>query len=70
MISVDSAVREQGLKSRMLLQVHDELVFEVAAGERETLERLVVEHMSQAAQLRVPLEVQVGFGKNWDDAAH
>jgi DNA polymerase-1 len=45
-------------------------VFEVAAGERETLERLVVEHMSQAAQLRVPLEVQVGFGKNWDDAAH
>ena len=70
MISVDNAMREQGLTSRMLLQVHDELVFEVAVGEREKLEKLVVEHMSQAAELRVPLEVQVGFGKNWDDAAH
>ena len=70
MISVDSAMREQGLQSRMLLQVHDELVFEVAVGERQALEKLVVEHMSHAAELRVPLDVQVGFGKNWDDAAH
>jgi DNA polymerase-1 len=70
MISVDTAMREHSLQSRMLLQVHDELVFEVAVGERQALETLVVEHMSRAAELRVPLDVQVGFGKNWDDAAH
>jgi len=54
----------------MLLQVHDELVFEVAPGEREALEALVVDKMSHAAELRVPLDVQIGFGANWDDAAH
>lgn len=70
MIDVDEAITRLGLASRMLLQVHDELVFEVAKGERETLENLVVEKMSSAASLSVPLEVQVGFGDNWDTAAH
>ena len=70
MLAVNSEISAQGLQSRMLLQVHDELVFEVAPGERESLEEVVVDKMSHAAQLRVPLDVQVGFGSNWDDAAH
>jgi DNA polymerase I len=59
-----------GLKSRMLLQVHDELVFEVAKGELETLRTLVVEKMSNVVKLSVPLEVQVGTGRSWDAAGH
>jgi len=70
MLHVQQAMGEQKLASRMLLQVHDELVFEVAPGERDALEALVVNKMSQAAELRVPLDVQVGFGGNWDAAAH
>jgi DNA polymerase-1 len=54
----------------MLLQVHDELVFEVAAGERDDLERLVREQMAGAAELAVPLDVSVGTGHSWHDAAH
>ena len=54
----------------MLLQVHDELVLEVAPGEREALETLVRREMAGAAELSVPLEVSVGFGRTWDDAAH
>jgi DNA polymerase-1 len=60
----------RGLRSRMLLQVHDELVFEVAPDEREELTALVRDRMGRAAQLRVPLEVQVGVGPDWDAAAH
>ena len=59
-----------GLNSRMLLQVHDELVFEVAKGELETLRALVVEKMSNVVKLSVPLEVQVGTGRSWDEAGH
>jgi DNA polymerase-1 len=59
-----------GLSSRMLLQVHDELVFEVAKGELETLRALVVEKMSNVVKLSVPLEVQVGTGRSWDEAGH
>nr|WP_232236384.1 DNA polymerase I [Nocardia sp. BMG51109] len=70
MINVQSAVREAGLRSRMLLQIHDELVFEVAAGEREALESLARDHMSRAIDLSVPLEVSVGVGRSWDAAAH
>jgi DNA polymerase-1 len=54
----------------MLLQVHDELVFEVAPGEQEALEVLVREQMGGAADLAVPLDVSVGFGRSWHDAAH
>lgn len=54
----------------MLLQVHDELVLEVAHGEREAVEKLVTEQMGSAAQLTVPLDVQVGVGSSWYDAGH
>ncbi|AGB23352.1 DNA polymerase I [Mycobacterium sp. JS623] len=70
MINVDKALKESGLKSRMLLQVHDELLFEVADGERADLEKLVREQMGNAYPLDVPLEVSVGFGRSWDSAAH
>jgi DNA polymerase-1 len=58
------------LQSRMLLQVHDELVFEVAPGELEVLRALVVDKMANVVKLSVPLEVQVGTGRSWDEAGH
>ena len=67
---VDDALQEAGLKSRMLLQVHDEIILEIWAGEATQVEKLVRENMSQAAQLSVPLDVNVGVGPNWQDAAH
>ena len=66
MIEVDKAIKEAGLSSRMLLQVHDELLFEVAPGEREQLEALVRDKMGGAYPLDVPLEVSVGYGRSWD----
>ncbi|MEU7985366.1 DNA polymerase I [Streptosporangium canum] len=70
MLNVQSAVKEAALGSRMLLQVHDELVFEVAPGELETLRELVTDRMNAAYSLRVPLEVSVGVGRTWEDAGH
>lgn len=70
MLGVEKALADEGLKSRMLLQVHDELVFEVADGEREPLEKLVRHQMGHAVELRVPLDVGVGVGLSWRDAAH
>lgn len=70
MTSIDTKMQELGLKSRMLLQVHDELVFEVAKGELETLKELVTERMGNVVELSVPLEVQIGIGKSWDQAGH
>jgi DNA polymerase-1 len=70
MIEVDAALTAAGLASRMLLQVHDELLFEVADGEREQLEALVRDKMGGAYPLDVPLEVSVGYGRSWDTAAH
>jgi DNA polymerase-1 len=70
MLNVDRAIGEAGLASRMLLQVHDELVFEVAPGEREALDALVREQMGAAAELTVPLDVSVGTGHSWHEAAH
>jgi DNA polymerase I len=70
MLGVAQALRIQGLRSRMLLQVHDELVLEVAEGERATLEALVRREMASAYALDVPLEVSVGAGHSWNDAAH
>lgn len=70
MLGIDSDIRERGLGSRMLLQVHDELVFEVAPGEVDELTTVVRDRMSGAAELSVPLDVQVGAGANWDEAAH
>ncbi|WP_209706742.1 DNA polymerase I [Leucobacter exalbidus] len=70
MIAVERRMREADLTSRMLLQIHDELMFEVAAGEWDVLEAIVREEMAGAADLAVPLEVQVGQGANWNAAAH
>ncbi len=70
MIGVDEALREAKLTSRMLLQVHDELLFEVADGEREQVEALVRDKMGSAYPLDVPMEVSVGYGRSWDTAAH
>jgi DNA polymerase I len=70
MLNVDDALVASSLRSRMLLQVHDELVFEVAPGEAEELERLVREQMADAADLTVPLDVSVGTGSSWHEAAH
>lgn len=70
MINIAGDLAREHLASRMLMQVHDELVFEVAAGEEEALTRIVRDRMGSAADLRVPLSVQVGVGANWDQAAH
>jgi DNA polymerase-1 len=70
MLHIDAALREAGLRSRMLLQVHDELVFEVAPGERAALEELVRREMGGAYPLAVPLEVTVGVGADWNSAGH
>ncbi|WP_106818511.1 DNA polymerase I [Janibacter massiliensis] len=70
MLHTDAALRGEGLRSRILLQVHDELVLEVAPGERERVEAVVRERMGGALELRVPLDVSVGAGRSWHDAAH
>ncbi|EIE99787.1 DNA polymerase I [Saccharomonospora glauca] len=70
MLGVHRALTDAGLRSRVLLQVHDELVLEVAEGERQEVERLVRREMGSAYELSVPLEVSVGFGRSWNDAAH
>ena len=70
MLRTEQALRDQGLASRMLLQVHDELVLEVAPGEQEQVEALVREQMGAAADLSVPLDVSVGVGRTWHEAAH
>ena len=70
MLGVDRALQAKGLASRLLLQVHDELVLDVASGEREVVERLVRHEMGAAYPLRVPLDVSVGVGRNWHEAGH
>ena len=70
MLDLQDGIAAAGLRSRMLLQVHDELVLEVATGEGEQLEALVRQHMGAAADLLVPLDVSVGTGRSWHEAAH
>jgi DNA polymerase I len=70
MLGVARALRAEELRSRMLLQVHDELVLEIAEGERPAVETLVRREMGAAFTLDVPLEISVGVGHSWDDAAH
>ncbi len=67
MIRIDAALQERGLKSRMTLQVHDELVFEVPESEVETMQSLVREQMERVYALAVPLLVEMGVGPNWRD---
>ncbi|WKL00966.1 DNA polymerase I [Paenibacillus amylolyticus] len=68
MVQMDEALRERKLKSRMLLQVHDELVFEVPADELELMKELVPSVMEKALELSVPLKAEVSFGDNWYEA--
>lgn len=70
MLAVESEIRRAGLRSRMILQVHDELILEVAPSEREDLEDIVRKAMGSAFQLDVALEVNVGVGPSWESAAH
>jgi DNA polymerase-1 len=70
MLNVHRALAEAKLRSRVILQVHDELVLEVAEGEHAEAEALVRREMGAAYQLAVPLEVSVGFGRSWNEAAH
>ncbi|WP_446681835.1 DNA polymerase I [Citricoccus parietis] len=70
MLDVQLAINEQGLRSRMLLQVHDELILEVPDDELEAATALLEDKMGHAAQLTVPLDVNVGVGRSWHDAAH
>ena len=70
MLNVDAAMTKAKLQSRMLLQVHDELIFEVAKGELHQLTELVRKEMGRAYPLKAPLDVNVGVGKSWDEAAH
>jgi DNA polymerase-1 len=70
MLNVERALISENLKSRLLLQVHDELILEVVAGEEEVLTNLVRREMGSAFPLRAPLDVSVGIGKSWNEAAH
>jgi len=67
MIRIDAAIIEGGLKSRMTLQVHDELVFEVPEEESDVMRTLVREQMENVHPLTVPLLVEIGVGRNWRD---
>ena len=70
MLNVQSALLKRKLKSRLLLQVHDELILEVVAGEESVLTDLVRQEMGSAYPLKAPLDVNVGIGKSWNEAAH
>ena len=70
MNQIQEALESKTMRSRMLLQVHDELVFEVFPGESKALEELVLDKMSNVVKLSVPLDVQIGTGRSWDKAAH
>jgi DNA polymerase-1 len=70
MLRIDEELKAGEYKSRMLLQVHDELILEIAEGELEPVQEMVTREMGQAAELLVPLDVQPGVGRTWHDAAH
>jgi DNA polymerase-1 len=68
MVNIDHRLRSEGLASRLIMQVHDELVFEVPEGELVRMEQLVEHEMAHAVPLSVPLEVDVSYGRNWAEA--
>ena len=70
MIEVESGMLKEGLKSQLLLQVHDELVIAVAPGELEGVRKVALEKMTEVAKLSVPLDVHIGIGENWELAGH
>jgi DNA polymerase-1 len=70
MLKVQGAIEKESLKSRLLLQIHDELILEVVAGEEETVSALVKREMGSAFPLKAPLDVNAGLGLTWHEAAH
>jgi len=70
MLNVSRAMKRDELQSRLLLQVHDELILEIAPGEAERLSELVRHEMESAVALSLPLSVNIGIGASWDLAAH
>jgi DNA polymerase-1 len=70
MLNFERMANEAKLNSRLILQVHDELIFEVAQGEEEVLTKIVREAMGSAAKLSLPLDVNIGIGRSWAEAAH
>jgi DNA polymerase-1 len=68
MIRMAAALHERNLQSRMLLSVHDEIVFEVPSAELETMQRLAPEIMENVWELKAPLKVNVAWGRNWAEA--
>ena len=65
MVAIDRRMREAGLQAMMVLQIHDELLFELPPDELETLRKIVVEEMENVVELSVPLTVECSYGKNW-----
>ena len=68
MIRIQNRIEESGLSSKMIMQVHDELVFEVPSSEREEVMTLVKKEMEEVIKISVPLKVDINAGKNWDEA--
>ena len=68
MINVDKRIAAEGLQSRMILQIHDELVFDALAEEVETLQKIVTEEMENVIKLSIPLTVECNHGNNWLEA--
>jgi DNA polymerase-1 len=70
MLKVQAEIKENNFASRLVLQVHDELIIEVAAGELEALKKILPKAMGEAIELKVPLAVSLGIGPSWAQAAH
>ena len=70
MLNVQTAIEKENMKSRLLLQIHDELILEVVAGEEEKISELVKREMGAAYPLKAPLDVNAGLGLTWHEAAH
>jgi DNA polymerase-1 len=68
MINVFEALRKEKLHSKMIMQVHDELVFDVHKDEIETVKQLVLDKMKHAIDMSIPIEVEMSFGENWLEA--
>ena len=68
MVRVDRAIKKAGLKARMVLQIHDELLLEVPENEIEMVQQLLKEEMENTVQLSVPLTIECSYGKNWLEA--
>ena len=68
LVKLDHVLEEAEMRSRIVLQVHDEIIIETVAGEEPEVERLTLDSMRGATQLKVPLEVNLAWGKSWADA--